>query len=116
MWDRSGVGPMGPIKPLGPGGPGGPNNPGSPGGPSGPESPSDHSKKDYIIILYCPYSKYDTVSLPLGLCVLPGGPGRPGGPVKNTGDVRIFSLVICSGTSALFDSMAILHKDVKKNK
>lgn len=41
------------------------------------------------------------------LNVLPGGPGTPGGPGKNMGDARIFSLVICSGTSALLDSMAI---------
>lgn len=59
--------------------------------------------------------KSATVLLFLALCVLPGGPGRPGGPGKNIGDVRIFSLVICSGTSALFDSMAILKKDVEQN-
>lgn len=56
-----------------------------------------------------------TVSLFLADCILPGGPGRPGGPGKNMGDVRIFSLVICSGTSALFDSMAILKKDTEHN-
>lgn len=55
------------------------------------------------------YAKSGTVLLVLASCVLPGGPGRPGGPGKNMGDVRIFSLVICSGTSALFDSMAILN-------
>lgn len=42
--------------------------------------------------------------------VSPGGPGEPEGPGKNTGDVKIFSLVICTGMSALFDSSAIFEK------
>lgn len=46
--------------------------------------------------------------LPTNL-VLPGGPGEPGGPGKNRGDDMIFSLVIRTGTSALFDSKAILE-------
>lgn len=46
--------------------------------------------------------------------VLPGGPGEPGGPGKNRGD-RSFSLVICSGMTALFGNKAIL-KDVRRKK
>lgn len=38
---------------------------------------------------------------------LPGGPGRPGEAGIKMVDVRILSLVICSGMSALLDSMAI---------
>lgn len=42
---------------------------------------------------------------------IPGGPGRPGGPVENMGDVRSFSRVVCWWTPALFDSTVILNQD-----
>lgn len=56
-----------------------------------------------------PHEDSETVLLVLAQCALPGGPGRPGGPGKEMGDIRTFSLVICSGTSALLDSTAILN-------
>lgn len=48
--------------------------------------------------------------------VLPGGPGEPVGPGKNTGEVKIFSLVICTGMSALFDSRAIFEKNTQQQR